>query len=249
MNKYCTKYKWFPWQHNLVWSKLLTVLISCPKFVLWKEISSQSVQFLDLFRCSADPGSYKPGKKRKEVEKRGPDETWWQTMRDRSSLAFLSLPPSSPLQTGLGQTAGGAGEKPGHGIYKSLAFCTGQAWRSIKSHILKSKCCFWFPHFSYYLWLWNNVIFVLFQFQVWTTRTVCNRIIGGTLTRLYVSVSWQLFWCLFNFSVEEACPNVLQNELYYMSSTSSLSSSIIYSMFWVADCRASMGHETSSGRL
>lgn len=41
----------------------------------------------------------------------------------RQIISCLSVSPAllSPLQTGLGQTAGGAEENPGHGIYKSLA--------------------------------------------------------------------------------------------------------------------------------
>lgn len=46
------------------------------------------------------------------------DEAWWESEGDGSSPSFLSLL-SSPLQTGLGQTAGGAQEKPGQEISKS----------------------------------------------------------------------------------------------------------------------------------
>lgn len=88
-------------------------------------------------------------------------------------------------------------------------FCTGQAWRSIKSQNLKSKCCFWFPHLCYYLWLWHSALCVVCLFHVLKTWTVCSKNIGiyETLIILYIFVNLKLMWCLFNFNVDGAtCP-------------------------------------------
>ncbi|TWW70156.1 hypothetical protein D4764_18G0009620 [Takifugu flavidus] len=50
------------------------------------------------------------------------------------------LPPSPRLQTGLGQTAGGAEEKPGHEIYTSLPLTSAPDQRPRQNnHVLKPQ--------------------------------------------------------------------------------------------------------------
>lgn len=135
-------------------------------------------------------------------------------------FAFLSLPPASPLQTGLGQTAGGAEEKPrtwdlqisGSQTYApdKHGGATNPTFQKVSAALFDILC------------LWNRALWVLCQFKILKTRTVCSQIIGDALTILYIFV---LLECI-DGAIHHVLGIQLHNKLYIMSSTGSSSCSV-----------------------